>query len=69
MDFMYPKRDLTTTSISISHALLEEAKTKAAQSFRTFSQYVSYLIHEDLHRTKAAPVPEESEQAKEVVAA
>lgn len=43
-------RNLTTTSISIPQALLERAKVRAALSYRTFSQYVSYLIDQDLNR-------------------
>jgi hypothetical protein len=43
-------RNLTTTSISIPQSLLERAKVRAALSYRTFSQYVSYLIDQDLNR-------------------
>ncbi len=49
---MNANRELTTTSISIPGPLLEQAKVQAALSFRTFSQYVSYLIYEDLNRDK-----------------
>jgi hypothetical protein len=49
---MNDNHPLTTTSISIPAPLLEEAKVRAALSFRTFSQYVSYLIHRDLTQNK-----------------
>ena len=65
---MYQKRDLTTTSISISNGLLDEAKNRATLSFRTFSQYVSFLIHEDLHRAKSEKLVS-VESAKDQVAA
>ncbi len=48
----YPKRDQTTTSISVSSELLEKARIRAAESFRTFSQYVSFLIYQDLNHPK-----------------
>ncbi len=44
------ERHLTNTSISIPCNLLERAKVQAALTFRTFSQYVSYLIDQDLNR-------------------
>ncbi len=44
-------RNLISTSISIPQSLLERAKTKAACSYRTFSQYVSYLIDQDLSQS------------------
>jgi hypothetical protein len=50
---MSDERRLTTTSISIPNSLLQSAKIKAAQSFRTFSQYVSYLIDQDLSKDKS----------------
>lgn len=50
---MSDERRLTTTSISIPNALLQAAKVKAAQSFRTFSQYVSFLIDQDLSRERS----------------
>jgi hypothetical protein len=48
---MSPDRHLTNTSISVPAKLLQSAKTQAALSFRTFSQYVSYLIDQDLNRS------------------
>jgi hypothetical protein len=48
---MNVERQLTNTSISIPYVLLERAKIHAALSFRTFSQYVSYLIDQDLGRS------------------
>jgi hypothetical protein len=45
---MSGERNLVSTSISIQQPLLERAKTRAADTYRTFSQYVSYLIDQDL---------------------
>ncbi len=51
---MSSNRELTTTSISIPTPLLEQGKAKATRSFRTFSQYVSLLIDQDLNRKRDA---------------
>jgi len=47
---MNAERNLVTTSISIPEDLLDRAKAHASASYRTFSQYVSYLVHQDLKR-------------------
>jgi hypothetical protein len=50
---MNTHRELMTTSVSIPAALLDRAKTHAASTYRTFSQYVSFLIDQDLARMEA----------------
>jgi hypothetical protein len=45
-------RKFVSTSISIHENLLERAKVRAMLSYRTFSQYVSYLIDQDLVRNE-----------------
>ena len=47
---MHPEREFTTTSISIPTELLDQVRIKAARSYRTLSQYISYLIDQDLRR-------------------
>jgi len=47
---MRTDRDVVTTSISIKSTLLEQAKERAAHTYRTFSQYVSFLVDQDLRR-------------------
>jgi hypothetical protein len=58
-------RNLTTTSISIPCSLLERAKVQAALSYRTFSQYVSFLIDQDLNRN-GSPTALVSDDDREV---
>lgn len=48
---MRTDRDVVTTSISIKSTLLEQAKERAAHTYRTFSQYVSFLVDQDLKRS------------------
>jgi hypothetical protein len=45
-------RKFVSTSISVPENLLERAKVRAILSYRTFSQYVSYLIDQDLLRNE-----------------
>jgi hypothetical protein len=52
---MSNNRDLITTSVSIPSDLIERARARAAASYRTFSQYVSYLIDQDLSQADADP--------------
>ncbi len=47
-------KPMATTSISIPIELLDEGKAHAADTFRTFSQYVCFLIDRDLRRRKPA---------------
>jgi hypothetical protein len=47
---MNAERILATTSISIPQDLLDRGKVHAHASYRTFSQYVSYLVDQDLKR-------------------
>ncbi len=65
--FMSVDRNLTTTSISIPCSLLERAKVQAALSYRTFSQYVSFLIDQDLNRNSSAVTPVSEEDTEAVV--
>ena len=50
---MSGNRDLVTTSVSIPSELLERAKVRASASYRTLSQYVCYLIDQELVRSEA----------------
>ena len=50
-------RLFTTTSISIQAELYEKAKIQAASTYRTFSQYVCYLIDSDLKHQHAMVRP------------
>lgn len=45
----------TSTSVSIPTPLLAKAREKANMSYRTFSQYISYLISQDLRRSRERP--------------
>ncbi len=65
--FMSVDRNLTTTSISIPCALLERAKVQAAISYRTFSQYVSFLIDQDLNRNGSAATSVSDEETEVAV--
>jgi hypothetical protein len=47
-------KPMATTSISIPTELLDEGKAHAADTYRTFSQYVCFLIDRDLRRHKPA---------------
>jgi hypothetical protein len=49
---MSDHREFTSTSVSIPTTLLKQARAKAASTYRNFSQYVSYLVDQDLNRTK-----------------
>ncbi len=49
---MSDRREFTSTSISIPSILLRQARAKAAATYRNFSQYVSYLIDQDLNHDK-----------------
>jgi hypothetical protein len=61
-------RKFVSTSISIQENLLERAKVRAILSYRTFSQYVSYLIDQDLVRHEIdAQIPNRNVEMKSVV--
>jgi hypothetical protein len=47
----------TSTSVSIPSLLLVRAREKANMSYRTFSQYISFLISQDLRRSRERHSP------------
>jgi hypothetical protein len=64
---MSANRELTATSISIPVTLYKQGKLRAERSFRTFSQYVSYLIDQDIKRDQLPPpTPMQTEASKPV---
>ena len=60
---MSDHREFTSTSVSIPTTLLKQARAKAASTYRNFSQYVSYLVDQDLNRTKNKRGPTPIQQA------
>jgi len=52
---MSQRHNLAITTISVPPGLLEKARTKATLTFRSFSQYMCFLICEDLAKDLEHP--------------
>jgi hypothetical protein len=64
---MSANREPIATWISIPVTVYEQGKLRAERSFRTFSQYVSYVIDQDIKRDQFSPhTPMQTEESKHV---